>query len=365
MPNTAPAARRRRGRELGARRRARRRPRARWCRRAASPMARAGEQLAPMGELHALGVRIFTDDGACVADAGVMRRALEYARRSRARSSRSTPRTRPRRRRRTCTRARGRAGSASPAGRRRRKTVIVARDIELCAVTGTPVHFLHVLRRRHRRARARGEGARPARSRPRRRRTTSRSPTTRARASTPCSRCTRRCAPTPTSPAIRDGLADGTIDAIATDHAPHTPESKERPFEEAPAGMLGLETALALTLTELVEPGHPLAAGRARAPVLAPGRDRRPAPTRAADRARRASPTSACSTPRSRWEVDPLRLASRARNTPFAGRKLTGQGAPHHPAAANRSSSTARPAMTGCHVDSLQRGFRLAQVEVQ
>ena len=55
--------------------------------------------------------------------------------------------------------------------------------------------------------------------------------------------------------AIREGLADGTIDAIATDHAPHTPEAKERPFEEAPPGMLGLETALALTITELVEPG--------------------------------------------------------------------------------------------------------------
>src|SRR5207302_7752402 len=55
--------------------------------------------------------------------------------------------------------------------------------------------------------------------------------------------------------AILEGLADGTIDAIATDHAPHTPESKERPFEEAPPGMLGLETALALTLGELVEPG--------------------------------------------------------------------------------------------------------------
>src|SRR5262249_9010157 len=51
------------------------------------------------------------------------------------------------------------------------------------------------------------------------------------------------------------GLADGTIDAIATDHAPHVPEAKERPFEEAPPGMLGLETAFALTLTELVEPG--------------------------------------------------------------------------------------------------------------
>ena len=55
--------------------------------------------------------------------------------------------------------------------------------------------------------------------------------------------------------AIKAGLADGTIDAIATDHAPHVPEAKEEPFEHAPPGMLGLETALALTLTELVQPG--------------------------------------------------------------------------------------------------------------
>ena len=51
--------------------------------------------------------------------------------------------------------------------------------------------------------------------------------------------------------AIRAGLADGTIDAIATDHAPHTQEAKEAPFDQAPPGMLGLETAMALALTEL------------------------------------------------------------------------------------------------------------------
>ena len=51
--------------------------------------------------------------------------------------------------------------------------------------------------------------------------------------------------------AVRDGLADGAIDCIATDHAPHTQEAKEAAFDQAPPGMLGLETALALALTEL------------------------------------------------------------------------------------------------------------------
>src|SRR4029450_6783728 len=54
--------------------------------------------------------------------------------------------------------------------------------------------------------------------------------------------------------AVREGLADGTIDAIATDHAPHAPETKEQPLDEAPPGMLGLETALAVALTHLELP---------------------------------------------------------------------------------------------------------------
>jgi len=55
--------------------------------------------------------------------------------------------------------------------------------------------------------------------------------------------------------AIKEGLADGTIDAIATDHAPHAPHEKEREFALAPFGMIGLETALALVTTHLVKPG--------------------------------------------------------------------------------------------------------------
>ncbi len=124
--------------------------------------------------------------------------------------------------------------------------------------------------------------------------------------------------------AIREGIADGTIDAIATDHAPHTPESKERVFEEAPPGMLGLETALALTLTELVEPGHlnlrtALGALSWRPAEIAGLRDQ----GGALEVGRVAN--IAVIDPAVKWEVDPLRLASRARNTPYVGRKLTGK----------------------------------------
>ncbi len=55
--------------------------------------------------------------------------------------------------------------------------------------------------------------------------------------------------------ALKQGLADGTIDAIATDHAPHAPHEKEQEFARAPFGMLGLETSLALVITHLVKPG--------------------------------------------------------------------------------------------------------------
>ena len=65
--------------------------------------------------------------------------------------------------------------------------------------------------------------------------------------------------------AIVEGLASGVLDAIATDHAPHTPEDKERPFDHAPPGMLGLEYALALAFTELVDGGS----GMTEADVLA------------------------------------------------------------------------------------------------
>jgi dihydroorotase len=56
--------------------------------------------------------------------------------------------------------------------------------------------------------------------------------------------------------ALRAALAAGTIDAVATDHAPHAPEEKEREFDQAPPGTIGLETALAVVLTEMVRPGH-------------------------------------------------------------------------------------------------------------
>jgi dihydroorotase len=285
---------------------------------------RAGSELAPMGEVHALGVRIFTDDGNCVADAGVMRRAMEYAR--------SLPGAVVAQHAEDPALARGghmHEGAWSsrlgiPGRPAAAEDLIVSRDIELAALTGARVHFLHVSSARAvdmvREAKARGL------------------PVTAEAAPHHFTLTDAACAtfdpmfkvhPPLRTPAdveaIKAGLADGTIDAIATDHAPHTPEAKERTFEEAPPGMLGLETALALTLTELVEPGvlslsSALALLSWRPAAIAGIGDRHGGPVEA------GRPANLCVIdPAATWEVDPTRLASRARNTPYAGRKLTGR----------------------------------------
>ena len=129
--------------------------------------------------------------------------------------------------------------------------------------------------------------------------------------------------------AIRAGLADGTIDAIATDHAPHTPESKERVFEEAPPGMLGLETALALTLTELVEPGHlnlrtALGALSWRPAEIAGLRDQ----GGALEVGRVAN--IAVIDPAVKWEVDPLAPRQPRPQHALPRPQAHRQGAPHH-----------------------------------
>lgn len=121
--------------------------------------------------------------------------------------------------------------------------------------------------------------------------------------------------------AIRLGLRDGTIDVIATDHAPHHYDAKEREFDDAPMGIVGLETALGLALTILVEPGHlalpqlvyrmstlPAQLFHLPGGTLAPGQ--------AAD--------VVVFDPAARWTVDVNRFRSMSRNTPFAGWELRG-----------------------------------------
>ena len=121
--------------------------------------------------------------------------------------------------------------------------------------------------------------------------------------------------------AVVKGLKDGTIDAIATDHAPHTTEDKNVEFDHASSGMVGLETALPLVMTELIETGaltmkqaiQKLTTGPARVlginkGTLKVGSD---ADVVIVD-------------PENEFTVDPSKFASKSRNTPFAGWKLKG-----------------------------------------
>ena len=121
--------------------------------------------------------------------------------------------------------------------------------------------------------------------------------------------------------AIKEGLRDGTIDVIATDHAPHAAQEKQLEFTEAPFGIVGLETALPLTFG-LVDEGvlsleaavSKLTSQPAKAFGLSKG-------TLAVG----ADADVVLVDPQAQWEIDPSRFRSRSRNTPFAGWKVKGQ----------------------------------------
>ncbi|HLG67979.1 MAG TPA: dihydroorotase [Acidimicrobiales bacterium] len=307
-------------------------------------VGRAGDRLAPLAELAALGVRLFTDDGAGVQDAGLMRRALEYARGLGVVLAQH------------CEDEALAAGGAMNEGAwssrlgipgvpSAAEEVMVGRDLALVRLTGARLHFLHLstagsveLVRR-----AKAEGL----------------PVT-AEAAPHHFSLTDACvagydpvfkvSPPLRSPAdvaaVASGLGEGVLDAIATDHAPHPPEAKDLPFEQAPPGMLGLETALAVSFSELaagpaegvsgvVPPRrrlgpqeifallswHPAAiAGLGAGNARPAGRGAHGGPLQ-----RGAAANVCVFDPRAVWTVDPARLASRSRNTPYAGRRLVGR----------------------------------------
>ena len=123
--------------------------------------------------------------------------------------------------------------------------------------------------------------------------------------------------------AVIEGLKDGTIDAIATDHAPHSAEEKARPLTEAPSGMVGLETALAGTLTYLYHTGELGLSDILRKMTINPACILR-LPTKGR-LSIGADGDVVIFDPEEEWTVDPERFASKGRNTPFAGRTLKGR----------------------------------------
>jgi dihydroorotase len=286
---------------------------------AAITVGRAGDQLVPMAELAALGVRIFTDDGNGVQDSRLMRRALEYASvlgitlaqhcedaglsqgghmHEGAWSSRL-----------------GIPGIPAEA-----EELMVQRDIALGRLTGAPVHFLHLSTAGSvelvRAAKAAGLRV-----------TAEAAPhhftLTHAEVASydPVFKVNPPLRSEVDVAAVKAGLADGTIDAIATDHAPHPQEAKESAFDQAPCGMLGLETALSLALTELDLPIERVLALLSWQPARIAGLD-----ATHGGPVLEGRPANLCVIdPTATWTVDPAQLASRSRNTPYAGRRMTGR----------------------------------------
>lgn len=122
--------------------------------------------------------------------------------------------------------------------------------------------------------------------------------------------------------AIIEGLRDGTIDVIATDHAPHSAEEKGRPLTEAPSGMVGLETALAVTLTSLYHSGLMGLSDILRRMTMNPACILRIPKGRLSVG---ADADVVIFDPEEEWTVDPERFRSMGRNTPFGGAKLKGR----------------------------------------
>jgi dihydroorotase len=286
-------------------------------------VGRAGEQLAPLAEMAELGVRFFTDDGAGVADGRLMRRALEYASGIKV-DGRGVVLAQH------CEDPVLSAGGhmhegewssrlGIPGQPAEAEELMVLRDIALARLTGAGVHFQHLSTARSvqmvREAKA---GGLPITCEA----TTHHVTLTHAECASydPVFKVNPPLRTDADVAAVRAGLGDGTIDCIATDHAPHTQEAKEAAFDQAPPGMLGLETALALALTELALPIQELLALLSWRPAAILGVDDehgavvvgRPANLTVIDLEQT-------------WTVDPALLASRSRNTPYAGRELRGK----------------------------------------
>jgi dihydroorotase len=291
---------------------------------------RRGELLAPMAEMAALGVRLFTDDGVGVQNPSLMRRALTYAKPLGVRLAQH------------CEDDLLAAGGLMNEGALSSRLglpgrpalseeLMVLRDIELVRLTGCPLHFLHL--------------------------STARSLSLVKAAKREGLPVTCEVAPHhftldenaladfdpifkvhPPLRSIRDvkalraALASGEVDAVATDHAPHAPELKDLPFDEAPPGMLGLEHAAALTYEALggasADPTtffSLLSRGPARIAQL------RSSDTRIGHSAHGGAmivgedANVVVFDPSQRWIASRDTLQSRAVNTPYDGRAMLGR----------------------------------------
>ncbi len=282
-------------------------------------LGRQGETLAPMAELSQAGVKFFTDDGFGVQDASLMRRALEYARGLGVTLAQH------------CEVAELTKGAVMsecqcctdlglPGWPAIAEELMVFRDIELVRITGATMHFLHLSTARSvELVRAAKRDGLPI--------TAEVTPhhlslTQELMASyDPVYKVNPPLRSIEDIRALKLGLLDGTIDAIATDHAPHPRRDKEMSLDMAPPGMLGLETALGVVLAfgdlEIKDAVSLLSWNPARIAKVDNAHGR---PISATE------PANICVfDPELSWSVDPQRLASKSTNSPYVGRTLRGK----------------------------------------
>lgn len=279
-----------------------------------------GERLTEMGEMIDAGAVGFTDDGRPVSDAGLMRLALDYAQAfgvpianhceektlSRGGSMNEG----------TVSSRLGLTGIPNAA-----EDVMIARDLLLAELTGGRLHIQHVSTRMGveliRQAKARGVQV-TAEATPHHLTLTDAAADgyrTEAKVNPPLrSELDRE--------AVIAGMLDGTLDVIATDHAPHHYDEKEQAFEDAPFGLVGLETALGLVLTHFVHTGKLSYAEMVERMSVAPAR----AFSLPGGSMKEGVPADVTVfDPNEEWVVDPKMFLSKSRNTPFAGWKLKGR----------------------------------------
>ena len=292
---------------------------------AAMTLRRDGVDMAPMGELVDAGVGIFTDDGTGLQDPRLMRRIMEYSTGLGRRLGRPVVLAQH------CEVAALSAGGymhegewssrlGIPGQPAEAEELMVMRDIALVRMTGAHLHFQHLSTAS---SVAMVRGAKAAGLPVTAEATTHHFILTDAACASydPVFKVHPPLRTDVDVRAIREGLADGTIDAIATDHAPHAPHMKELPFDQAPPGMLGLETAFALALGDSgLDLPEVLALLSWRPAAIAGVADRHGVPVVP------GAPANLCVVdPDETWTVSGAAMASLSSNTPYEGRSLRGR----------------------------------------
>jgi len=282
-------------------------------------MGREGKALAPMAELAKVGVKLFTDDGSGVQDPLLMRRAMEYSKELNVVMGQhcevSSLTQGAVMHECGCSSDLGVPGWPSIA-----EELMVHRDIELARLTGARIHFLHLSTagsvKLVRQAKLDGLPV-TAEVTPHHLSLTAEL----LRGFDATFKVNPPLRTISDIDALKAGVLDGTIDAIATDHAPHARRDKELPLDQAPPGMLGLETALGVTCAALDLDPLAIAQVMSVAPARIAG-----IADRQGNLPRVGVAANLCFVDlNATWMINPETMASKSTNTPFVGRQLRGK----------------------------------------